>query len=64
MTEQPERFELVSDDHESRNLVLTIDYNTFLALGFDGYGGEDLRAFIRQALEQGKIAVEHKNPIT
>ena len=63
MTEQPERFELTSDDDEGRDLVLTIDYNTFLTLAFDGYGAEDLRAFIRQSLEQGKISVEHKRPI-
>lgn len=56
---KPERFELTSLDHESCDLVLIIDYDTFLALGFDGYDAQDLRAFIRQSLEQGKIAVQH-----
>jgi hypothetical protein len=60
--EHPERFQFVSDDDESRNLTLVIDYQTFLALGFDGYHAEDLRAFIHQSLEQGKIAVEHQYP--
>jgi hypothetical protein len=64
MNEHPEQFKLTSLDEDNRDIFLIIDYDTFLALGFDGYHAEDLRAFIRQAIEQDKIAVKHKYPRT
>lgn len=56
-----QEFSLKSADEPSQHLVLSIDYDTFLALGFDGYDGEDLRAFIRQSIEQGLITIRHAN---
>lgn len=57
MKEVRQEFSLISADASRQDLVLSIDYDTFLALGFDGYDGEDLRAFIRQAIQQGQISV-------
>ena len=56
---EPEIAIEIGGNNESWNydVFLVFDYQTFIALGFDGYDVEHLRAFLTQAIEQGKIAI-------